>query len=99
MSRFSKITIARHFYSRAETARYGRFGLTELRRWPQWILERPPRRGCGRGSRFRGVVAASLVDATHAVLIVLVAAIRLALDNGNGGDWRRSYNLLVYLVN
>ena len=50
------------------------------------MLGRPPRRGHGSGRRFRGVVAASLGDATHAILIVLVAAIQIALDNGNGGD-------------
>ena len=80
-----RTTIARRFRSRAETARYGQYGLTELRRWPQWILGRPPRRGYSSERRFGGVVAASLGDATHAILIVLVAAIRIALDNGNGG--------------
>ena len=79
------VAIARRFRSRAETARYGRYGLTELRRWPQWILGRPPRRGYSSERQFCGVVAASLGDATHAILIVLVAAIRIALDNGNGG--------------
>ena len=49
-----------------------------------------PRRGYGSGRRFRGVVATSLVDAMHAVLFVLVAAIRIALDNGDGGEEART---------
>ena len=65
--------------------------LTKLRRWPQWMLGRPPRRGYGSGGQFRGVVAALLGDATHAILIVLVAAIRIALDTGNGGDKAKTY--------
>ena len=72
-------------------ARYGRFGLTELRRWPQWMLGCPPCQGFDSARRFCGVVAALLGDATHAVLIVLVAAIRIALDIGNSGDEARTY--------
>ena len=53
-------------------------------------LGAPPRRGYGNGRRFRGVVAALLGDATHTVLFVLVAAIQIALDNGNGGDEPRA---------
>ena len=45
-----------------------------------------PGRGYDTGRQFRDVVAASQGDATHAILIVLVAAIQIALDNGNGGD-------------
>ena len=55
------------------------------------MLGRPPRQWYGSGRQFRGVVAASLGDATHIVLIILVAAIRIALDNGNGGDEVRTY--------
>ena len=44
------------------------------------MLGRPLRRRYDSRRRFCGVIAASLVDATHAVLIVLVAAIRMALD-------------------
>ena len=43
------------------------------------------------GRQFHGVVAALLGDATHAVLIVLVVAIQIVLDNGNGGDETRIY--------
>ena len=71
-------------------ARYGQFGLTKLRRWPQWMLERPPRQGYDIGRQICSIIAASLGDATHAVLIVLVPAIRIALDNGNGGDEART---------
>ena len=46
----------------------------------------------------RSVIADSLGNATHAVLIVLVDAIWIALDNGNGGDEARTY-YVVYLVN
>ena len=70
---------------------YGQFGLTELCRWPQWVLGRPPRRGYGSGRQICGVLAASLGDATRAILIVLVAAIRIALDTGNGGDKAKTY--------
>ena len=45
----------------------------------------------GSGRRFCSLVAASLGDATRAVLIVLVAVIRIALDNGNGDDEARTY--------
>ena len=83
-------TIARRFRSRTKTARYGRFGLYELCRWPQWILGHLLRQEYNSRRRFRGVVAASLGDATHTVLIVLVAAIRIALDIGNGGDEART---------
>ena len=88
----SRTTIARRLHSTAETAHYGRFGSTKLCRLPQWMLIRPPRRGYGSGRRFRDVVAASLGDATHAVLFVLVLAIRIALDNGNGDDEARTYS-------
>ena len=81
-----------------ETARFGQFGLTELRCWPQWMLGPPPRRGYDSGSQFCSVVAASLGNATHTVLIVLVATIRIALDNGNGVDKARTY-YVVDLVN
>ena len=53
-------------------------------------LGAPPCRGYRSGRQFRGVVAASLGYATHAVLFVLVAAIRIALDNDNGGDEART---------
>ena len=38
------------------------------------------------GADFCSVVAASPGDTTHTVLMVLVATIRIALDNGNGVD-------------
>ena len=79
-------TIARRFRSRAETAHYGRFGLTELRRWPQWMLEALPCRGCDSSERqIHSVIAALLGDAAHTILIVLVAAIEFALGNADGG--------------
>ena len=86
----SRTDTVRRFRSRAETARYGQFGSTELCCWPQWMLGRPPGRGYGSGRRFRGVVAASLRDATHAVLFVLVAANRIALGDGDGGEEART---------
>ena len=88
--KISRTNTARCFRSRAETARYGRFGSTELRHWPQWILGPSPRRGYGSGRRFRGIVAASLGEVTHAALFVLIAAIRIALDNVSGGDEART---------
>ena len=81
----SRTTIARRFRSSAETARYGRFGLTDLCCWPQWMLEHPLRRGYDSGRRIRSVVAALLGDATHAALIVLVAVIKIAVGNVDGG--------------
>ena len=33
----------------------------------------------------------------HTILIVLVAAVRIALDNGNGGDETRTY-YIVYVL-
>ena len=86
-----RTNIARCFCSRAETARYGRSALFELRRWPQWMLGRPPRRGYSSRRQFCGVAAALLGAATHTVLIILVAAVRIAQDNGNGGDEARAY--------
>ena len=66
------------------------YKITKLRRWPQWVLRRPLSQGYDNGSRFRSVVAALLGDATLAVLTLLVAAILIALDNGNGGDEART---------
>jgi len=86
----SRTTIARRFRSRTKTARYGRFSSTEIRRWPQWMFGRPPRRGYGSARQFCSVVAALLGNATHTVLFILIAAIRIALDNGNGGDEART---------
>ena len=50
------------------------------------MLGHLPRQGYDSGRQIRSVIAASLGDVTHAVLIILVATIRIALDNGNGGD-------------
>ena len=90
LSEVSRTTIARRLHSRAETAHYGRFGSTKLCRLPQWMLIRPPRRGYGSGRRFRDVVAASLGDATHAVLFVPIAVIRITLGDGDGGKDART---------
>ena len=49
-------------------------------------LVAPPRRGYGSGRQFCGVVAVSLGDATQVALFVLVAAIWVALGNGNDGN-------------
>ena len=56
-------TIAHRFRSRADTAYYGQFGSTELRRWLQWMLGRPRR-------QFWGVVAASLGALQHICLFL-----------------------------
>ena len=53
-------------------------------------LVAPPRRGYGSGRRFCGVVAASLGDTAHAVLILLVDAIWIAMGDGDGGDEART---------
>ena len=66
-----------------EIARYGRIGLTKLRRWPCLVLGRPPRQGYASGRRIHGVIAASLGDAMHAILIVLVAAIEIAVGSAD----------------
>ena len=65
--------------------RYGHFGLTELCRWPQWMLECPLRREYDSRRQIRSVIVASLGDATQAVLIVLVVASKIALGNADGG--------------
>ena len=49
------------------------------------MLERPPRQGYDSRRRICSVITASLGDATHAVLIVLVAAIEIAVGNVDGG--------------
>ena len=56
----------------------------------EWMLGRPPCRGYGSARRFCGVVDASLGDATHTVLFVLVTAIRIALGDSDGGDEARN---------
>ena len=49
------------------------------------MLECPLCRGCNSGRQIHSVIAASLGDATHAVLIILVAVIEIALGNADGG--------------
>ena len=56
----------------------------------QWMLGRPPCRGYVSGRQFCGIVAALLGNAMHTVLFVLVAAIRIALDDGDGGEEART---------
>ena len=62
------------------------------------MLGRPPCQGYGSGRQFCGVVAASLGDATVAVLFVLVGAIRIALGDGDGGKEARAC-YVAYVVN
>ena len=45
---------------------------TKLCLWPQWMLERPPRRGVNNRRQICIIIAALLGDTMHAVLIVLV---------------------------
>ena len=80
-----RTTIARRFCSKAETARYGQIGLTELCRWPQWVLECPPCQGYDSGMRICSVIAASLGKVTHTVLIVLVTAMKIVVDSADDG--------------
>ena len=49
------------------------------------MLERPPHQGYDSGRKIRSIIAASLDNATNAVLIVLVAAIEIAVGNADSG--------------
>ena len=60
-------------------------------RWSQWVLGDPPRHWYGRGRLFCGIVATWPGNATHAVTIVLVVAIGIALDDSDGGNKARNY--------
>ena len=64
---------------------YGRFGLTELHRWSQWMLEHPPFREYDSGRQICSVIAASLGNTMRVVLIVLVVAVEIAVSNADGG--------------
>ena len=65
------------------------------RYWPQWVLGHPPRQGYHSGGQFHGVVAIWLGPGMHGVVIVLVTAIAIAVDDGDGGDEARIH----YTVN
>ena len=57
-----------------------------------WVLVTPPpRQEYARRRHFFGVVAAWLGNAMHVLLIVLVAAIMIALDDGDSGNQDRTY--------
>ena len=52
------------------------------------MLGRPPRRGYDRGRKICSVIATWLGDVVL-IILVAVAVIQIALDNGNGGDEAR----------
>ena len=78
-----RTTIACGFRSRAETTRYGQFGLTEPASLALLSAWEPPHQGCGRGRQTRGVVAARIGDVMHAATIVLVVATGIAVGDGD----------------